>query len=407
VIDRAAGGRLAALDVLRGVAVLGILAVNIAGFAGPRLATVTPAWNGPAPWWDEAAFAFVFLVFEGKMRALFSILFGASMLLFVEAAERWGEDGDLLQLRRLGWLLGFGYLHYLLLWWGDILFDYAVAGFLALLLRRLSVRGLLIVAAVVFLGWHGWGMADGWAGVLAEEHVRLGMAGAGEQAMVQAQAAADLARMQADAANARLGFGAAVAERWAREPAWPLSVTFYTLGETLPLMLLGMALLRGGFFAATWPRRRLRAMAWGGIGLGGGLTMGLLALVWARHFPPMAMAQVLAYWGAVPHVLMALGYAAALTLAMPGLLASRLGARLAAAGRMAFTNYLATTAAMTFLFYGWGLGWFGLSPALQLPVVAGWWLVMLAWSAPWLARFRQGPLEWLWRSLTEWRVMPR
>lgn len=398
--------RVAALDVLRGVAVLGILAVNIAGFAGPRLATLTPGWNGPAALQDEAAFALVFLVFEGKMRALFSMLFGASMLLFVAAAERQGDDGDLLQVRRLGWLLCFGYLHYLL-WWGDILFDYAVAGFLALVLRRLSVRGMLVLAGVVFLAWHGWGMIAGWPGIMAEEHVRLGVASAAEQALVQAQAAADLARAQADLANARMGLGGAVADKLAREPVWPLTVTFYTLGETLPLMLLGMALWRGGLFGDGWPPARLRLAARGGIGLGGALTLGLLLWAWRRHFPPMAMSEVLAYWAAVPHLLMALGYAAALMLAMPALLAGRLGARLAAAGRMAFSNYLATTGAMTFLFCGWGLGWFGrVSPPAQLGIVVGWWLVVLAWSPAWLMRFRQGPLEWLWRSLTEWRPMP-
>ena len=399
--------RIAALDLFRGIAVLGILAVNIAGFAGPVIATDTPALPHPASPGDEAAFALVFLVFEGKMRALFSMLFGASMLLFVDSAEARGRDGDWLQLRRLFWLLLIGWAHYILLWWGDILFVYAVAGVIALSLRRLPVRAWLAIAVLVYAGWHGWGMVAGWPGILAEEHVRTGLASPTELALHQTDMAAILERMHADIAQAHLGFAAMISDKLATAPGWPITMTVYTLGETVPLMLVGMALLRTGFFAGNWPRPRLRAIAAGGIGSGGCLTLALLAWAWPRHFPPHAMSEMLGYWAALPHLLMASGYAAALMLAAPRLLASRPGERLAAAGRLAFTNYLATTLAMCALFDGWGLGLFGrVPPAIQPAFVAGWWLVMLAWSKPWLACFRQGPLEWIWRSLTEGRPMP-
>lgn len=399
--------RLATLDLVRGIAVLGILAVNIAGFAGPVIATDTPALPHPARPIDEATFAAVFLVFEGKMRALFSMLFGASMLLFIDKIEARGRDGDWLQLRRLFWLLLIGWAHYVLLWWGDILFVYAVAGVIVLTLRRLPVPALLAGAALVYAGWHGWGMTASLPGILAEDHVRSGLASAAERATQQSEMAGVLDRMASDIAQARLGFLAMVAAKLARAPEWPVTMTLYTLGETVPLMLLGMALFRTGFFAGKWPRARLWAMAIGGTGAGGAVTLVLLGWAWPRHFPPHAMSEILAYWAALPHLLMALGYAAALMLAAPRLLASRLGQRLAAAGRMAFTNYLATSLAMCALFYGWGLGRFGrVPPASQPVIVLAWWAMMLAWSEPWLARFRQGPLEWGWRSLTEGRLMP-
>jgi uncharacterized protein len=389
--------RIPSLDLIRGIAVLGILAVNIAGFAGPSAGTDTPWLPYRATPADEAAFALTFVLFEGKMRALFSILFGASMLLFVERAEAARRDGEMLQLRRLGWLALFGWLHYILFWWGDILFVYAVSGLFALPLRRLPDRMLLALALAIFAAWHGWGMVDSLGELMGivppvERH----------QAM-----AATLGHMRVEMAQAQLGFTAQIADKLATEPGWPLVMTLYTIGETLPLMLVGMVLLRRGFFAGEWPRRRLIALAGIGLTLGLGWTLALFDWAARRHFPPLVMPDILAYWAAPGHLLMALGYASAIMLAAPRLAATGLGRRLSAAGRMAFSNYLGTTVVMTALFYGWGLGLYDrVPPAIQPLFVLGGWTLMLGWSQPWLARFRQGPLEWLWRSLTEWRAMP-
>ena len=138
--------RIAVLDLIRGVAVLGILAINIAGFAAPISASDTPALPFAPTHSDEISFAFAMVIFEGKMRALFSLLFGASMQLFVERADAAGRHGEALQMRRLAILAAVGWLHYILLWWGDILFVYAVCGFFALALRRMTTPGLVAAA---------------------------------------------------------------------------------------------------------------------------------------------------------------------------------------------------------------------------------------------------------------------
>ena len=204
-----------------------------------------------------------------------------------------------------------------------------------------------------------------------------------------------------------LGF-AAQARGWLTgDPLFPLRVFALTVGEVLPLMLIGMALYGSGFYGGRWPVARLRAIAWHGIGLGGVWALVLLGWAAPRHFPPLAMPDVLFYWAGPEHLAMALGYMAALMVAAPRLLGPWLGQRLAAAGRMAFSNYLGTSAVMAACFYGWGLGLEGrVSRLAQLGFVLAGWAVMLGWSAPWLRRYRQGPLEWLWRSLTEWRLMP-
>ena len=383
---------------------LGILAVNIAGFAGPTQATLSPNIPVPGSPADEAAFAFIFVAFEGKMRALFTLLFGASMLLFVERAEAAGRDGTALQYRRLGWLLLFGLLHYLLLWWGDILFVYAAIGLLALRFRNAEPKALVAAALLLFAGWHGYGAVVAHPGVNSEEQVRLGEARpaliaeeAKQTSEVRKEAAREIARYQAP-------FVEQIKDKILNRPFWQVGMTMFTFGETFPLMLIGMALYRSGFFSGAWPRRRLWQLAGGGLALGLIPTLLVLGWVWPRHFPIQAMTAATFFWTALPHLTMALAYAALLMLAAPRLVQTTLGKRIEAAGRMAFSNYLGTTLVMTAIFYGWGLGLIGtVGAAGQMLFVALGWALMLGWSKPWLTRFRQGPLEWLWRSLTERR----
>lgn len=389
------------------MAVLGILAINLAGFAGPIAATLSPHVPDPGTWADEAWYAAMLVLFEGKMRTLFTLMFGASLLLYVDQAEARGDDGERLQLRRLGWLAVFGYLHHLLFWWGDILFTYALAGSAALALRQARPGLLAALGGMLFVTWHLGMTAAGWPAVVQEQQVLSGQAPA---AMVEAyradRAAAALATAQ-ELARDRQGFAAQIAYRLREAPAEPLEGALATLGESLPLMLIGMALFRSGLFSGEWPPRRLRRITLAGLGLGGGVTLAFAAGAWDRHFPPVLMIQALAWQLAVPHLLMGLAYATLLVRATPWLATTRLGQRLIATGRMALSNYLGTTLVMTGLFYGWGLGLVGQVPERWLwPFLLGGWALMLGWSKPWLARFRYGPLEWLWRSLTLGRLEP-
>lgn len=399
--------RVASLDLIRGVAVLGILAVNVAGFAGPSAATLTPHVPNPGTPLDEASFAAVFVVFEGKMRALFTMLFGASIVLFIDSADAKGRYGEVLQLRRLGWLIVFGLLHYFLFWWGDILFLYAISGIAVLFLRHIPTVPLVCGALLAFVGWHLAGALENLSALRAEEHVRLGIA-----SIEEARSHADFIRtfterVARELAEFRLGYIDQIGVKLTERPFWPIETAWPSLGETIPLMLLGAALQRSGFFTGAWPRRGMLALAGLGLALGLAMTLALLAWLWERDFPPQAMSLALLYWTAPAHLLMALSYLALLVLAAPRIVATGLGQRFVAAGRMALTNYIASTVMMTAVFYGWGLGLLGtVGHAAQLAFVALAWALMLAWSQPWLSHFRQGPLEWLWRSLTERRLLP-
>ena len=380
---------------------MGILAINIAGFAGPPAEVYHPVSHGTPPAWDAAVYAVWLVLAEGKMRALFAILFGASMELFVTRAEAQGRNGQALQLRRLLWLAVFGYLHWLL-WWGDILFSYALAGLCALTLRQ-APRGFLLGGALfVFCLSQADDALDWLPLTVAEAHVLQGTASAGETAAMAKAHKLSAATAAGDLAQARTGFVAQAAEKLTRNPFGPLWNAIAEIGEALPYMLLGVVLLRSGFFGGDWPRRRMLAIA--GIGLIAGGVPTLIFANWAaaHGFPFAAMHLALGAGLGLAHLAMALAYAALLVLAAPRLLAASAGRRIAATGRIAFSNYLGTSLVMTALFCGWGLGLVGtVGTIAQAGCVLLGWALMLSWSAPWLARYRQGPLEWLWRSLVE------
>jgi len=389
------------------VAVLGILAVNAASFAAPGSAAYSPDIPSPGSAADHWAFAFTFVFFEGKMRALFSILFGASLILFIERKEAAGAGSAGLQVRRLLWLALFGLLHFALLWDGDILLLYAVVGLGALFLRRAPARDLALLAALLFSLWQAWGSMTWLPTVWQEARVAAGTATVREEAAHDAYLAALRRADREDTAATLLPYAAEVSTRLTKRWDHPLAVIAQTWGETLSYVMIGMALLKSGFFAAAWPRRRMILLAIGGLGSGLALTVAFTAWAMAAGWPAAAMRMAVSYALGWPHLLMALGYAALLVLAAPRLLASGLGRRLEAAGQMAFSNYIATSVVMTALFSGWGLGLFGaFGQALQWPVILLVWALMLGWSAPWLQRHRHGPLEWLWRGLTEWRIVP-
>lgn len=399
--------RLRTLDLIRGVAVLGILAVNAASFAAPGSMAYSPDLPRPGTPPDRFAFAFTFVVFEGKMRALFSILFGASLLLFIERKEAAGQRGTGLQIRRLLWLALFGLLHFALLWDGDILLLYACVGLGALALRRAPARDLALIAAMLFTVWQTWGTVTWLPSVWQEARVAAGEATVREAAAHQAYLTTLRRADREDAAATLSPYAQEVGTRLSTRWDYPLAVIAQTWAETLSYIMIGMALLKSGFFAAAWPRRRMILL--GGRALGAGLALTLAFAVWAMAagWPELAMRMAIGYALGWPHLLMALGYAALLVLAAPMLLRGWLGRRLEAAGQMAFSNYIATSVVMTALFSGWGMGLFGaFGPALLWPIVLLVWALMLGWSMPWLRRHRHGPLEWLWRCLTEWRIVP-
>ncbi|KPL69573.1 hypothetical protein SZ64_16635 [Erythrobacter sp. SG61-1L] len=400
--------RLVSLDFIRGIAVLGILFANIVAFAQPYLAYGWPLGFGRQPDVVETGLWLAqFLLIDGKMRGLFTLLFGAGMALFATRAALHG-GGIGLQLRRLGWLMLFGIAHFFLLFWGDILFLYGIAGLISLPFLAMPARLLLRVGLL----WYGAAaiyLIVSLTGTLVLEQD------------VQAQQAnpalhGALVEMESDRLiDAEAERAAFTSGSYAQEFAYVVEARSHLLGEyptfalleTVPLMLIGMALYRLGFFAGGCDPGRMRRWGWAGV-LGGG-AVSLLMGLWAIDcgFPYWLTRFVSDFAGQLPRIAMVLGLAALLIQWAPHAVQGWLGQRLTAAGRMAFTNYIATSAVMMLAFRHWAGGlWGELGRGGLLPFAIAGCALILAWSKPWLARFRYGPLEWLWRCLSYWRLFP-
>jgi uncharacterized protein len=380
--------RLASLDTIRGVAILGILLLNIVAFGLPEAAYLNPraygGWHGA----DLAAWLVNFVLFDGKMRGLFSFLFGASMLLVIERAEASGQNPASVHYRRMIWLLAFGLAHLWLVWEGDILAHYALVGMLAFGLRDLPTERMLALGVLLILV-----TAILFADVPIAVHQGHDLAALTQTFGVPAPA--EIAR---ELALYRSDYPTILRMRLHQNATTPLTMLWFYGPETLAYMLFGMAGLRSGMLRGEWPRTRYRQWLWRCWGIALPAYAGLAGYVALSGFSLFSVA--LGSW-MLPALLrppMIAGWACLiLLLARPG---GALTARLAAAGRMAFTNYLATSLICTSLFYGYGLGWCGTLSRWQLYlVVAAIWAAILLWSRPWLAHFRFGPFEWLWRSL--------
>jgi uncharacterized protein len=357
---------------------------------------------------DRYVWLFQFVLIDGKLRGIFTLLFGAGLILFLDRVEARG-GGPELQVRRLAWLAVFGAVHTFLIWTGDILLLYALAGFAALAMTDWDARTQFRIGVVWFLaGALVFSAAIG-AAVTAEgipampDHTPLTY----EQGQKGAEDFVKEANEEIEVTQAG-DWPGLVAWRVQEEgPELPFELLFFALVETIPLMLVGMALYRLGLFEGRLDRAKIRR--WGWIGFVGGalLTVPIgLWVVWAG-FPIMLTQLAFNGLSAFLHLPMILGLTALLSLLSQTAAQGWLGSRIVAAGRMAFSNYLGGSILMSLVFQGWAGGLFGqLHRIGLLPFVLLAWVLMLAWSKPWLANFRYGPLEWLWRCLTYWQLMP-
>ncbi|HEX8442700.1 MAG TPA: DUF418 domain-containing protein [Allosphingosinicella sp.] len=394
----AAAERVAMLDALRGFALFGILLANLMGFVvGPapvsmRTVHVGAALAGPVE------FALEWLV-VGKFYSLFSLLFGIGFAIQLQRLEVRGE-GTGRYVRRLVVLFGFGLAHMLLLWIGDILSLYALVGLALLLFRGASDRTLLVCAALLWLLPILWQATMSYAGF------------APQQPLIDA-AIWTFTQFGIDARQGPFPI-------WTspdylihlRSHPGEILVRYHDFVEQLrPAKVLAMFLL--GLWAG---RRRifadpgahlplLRRIAIGGFLLG-------LPLAFARAWLGAAdggssarqLLEEVAYCVGTP--VLALAYAAAFALLWSRSSGGRL-TNFAPAGQMALTNYLAQTVLMCLLFFGWGFALMGRLHLGFLPLVAiAIFRLQLACSRWWLGRYRFGPLEWLWRTLTYGKAQP-
>lgn len=400
--------RIASLDFIRGIAVMGILAANIVAFGQPMTAYMWPdGFLVPAGDPDDVMWAIQFVLVDGKMRGLFTLLFGAGMYLFMEKAWAKGA-GRGLQARRLFWLLLFGAVHFFLIWQGDILVSYALAGFIALGCLKWRAKTQLIIGILGYISGAILALPAMAGPYLASEtQFAEAMGGSETIEMLEEGKQAEIDDAMEEAALIQSGdYGGYVSHVAAQHSSNLAFYLFLAFTETIPLMLIGMALYRRGLFDGGIARGRL--LTWGWIGVIAGSALTVLIAFWTIETGMTYYGTLAGFMGfsPLPRLPVIVGLAALLTAYLTAA-GHFLGDRITAAGRAAFTNYLGTSIVLLPVFHGWGLGLFGEldRPQLYLVMLAVWVLILL-WSKPWLERFRYGPLEWLWRCLTYGKLFP-
>jgi len=387
-------------DVLRGVAMLGIFAVNLWSFAMPTATYLNPTAYGSLQGLDGLAWLLVHVFFDSKFITLFSLLFGAGLVVMTARADAASRSPWARHLRRTGILLLAGLAHAYLLWWGDILYTYAICGLLVFMIRRWGPIKLFIIGVIVFCitpllylvtyaGWASQLQGD----ALAEQLV--------EWSPPPEVLAEEIASLQ----------GSWTEQMEVRVPQAAMMQTFVLLfifiwrvGGT---MLMGMALYQWGILSGqasipTYRRLVLICLPIGLILVAAGVWQNVAHDFWWAE--SMFLYSQFNYFGSL---IMALGYIGVIGLVVKSGGWAALRDRLAAVGRMALTCYLGQTLIATTLFFGHGFGLFGdVSRVGQLGIFLVVSALQLALAPLWLKHYRQGPLEWLLRGAVYGKFAP-
>lgn len=378
------------LDVLRGIAVMGILMMNVQAFAMIPEAYQNPLVQAPFDEAGQAVWRFSTTFFMLKFITIFSALFGAGIVLMAGADAN--PERARLHRRRMWWLLLIGAVHSVL-WFGDILVSYAIAGLLVAGARRWAPRRLIVVGGLFIL-----------LNALIFLAVFAGIAAAPEEvyrAQIQPGFAPPPDVIAETTALYREDFFSRLPGVLGHSFGLQIAGVVLFLPRTIGVMMLGMALFKSGFLTLKWPPFVYLACGVVAVALGaaGSDWSARAQIASSFDFQNMVGPQMVLYWASL---VQSFGYACLIMLACMAAWGRLVRAPFAAAGRMAFTNYLATTAASVLVFYGPpGLGLIGtFDRPQQVQYVLIAWAVMLVVSPLWLSVFRFGPMEWLWRSLT-------
>ena len=385
--------RIVAIDTLRGFAILGILVMNIMSFAMPEIAYFHPAAFGGDEWYNQFTYTLVHIFADQKFMTIFSILFGAGIVLVTEKSmKRTGKSAGL-HYRRNFWLLVIGLLHAHLIWHGDILVSYALCAFWVYWFRNAKPKTLLIVG-ILFIAVHTVFYAL--LGLSLSQWPPESIEAAKESWIPTAEFKADEIAAVTGSLSEQIAHNSGTAVFM--EIAVFLMVFLWRAGG---LMLVGMALYKWGVLSA----KRSKAFYTKGFIIG--CILGLLISGYGMYTNfqanfsfeySMYLGSQWNYWGSL---FMSFGYICMIMLIAKSDVLNGLKKRLAAVGQMALTNYLIQSIICVFIFWGIGLGLFGQFERWQQALVAlGVWLLQILWSKPWLDKFQFGPFEWLWRSLT-------
>lgn len=421
--------RITILDSLRGIAILGILLMNIPGFGLPE-----PLCYGDLSVLNETTkginfktWYFIELSVAGTQRALFSILFGAGIILFIGRKEKSSEGLMPAEyfFRRQLWLLVFGLFNaFVLLWFWDILFQYAICGMILFAFRRLSAKHLIFASIICLLFQTARDNVQYFRDkkiiatgeMLSQKDTSSIKFTEDEKEKFDAFTSmkersskeAKMKTMEKSLRKVRGDYASFYEYQSERSFHGEVEYTYYGIWDILIFMFLGMAFYKNGILIGNGSVKLYWALCIGGLGLG-------VFLTWYRLQPWINLnydnyqytKQVPLQLYEIARSIRSVGIFGLIMLLYKSGLFKWFFALMRPVGQMAFTNYLMQSFLVGLFFYGIGLGMFGKLELYQIYyVVAGTWLLEIVWSHAWLKYFRFGPLEWAWRSLTYWQRQP-
>jgi uncharacterized protein len=382
--------RINSLDLIRGFAVLGILIMNITSFSQIGMAYMNPTIGAGLEGYNQYFHGFNYIFADTRFMSIFSMLFGAGVVLFTQRIEAKGERVAALHYKRMFWLLIFGLTHAYFIWVGDILVAYAICGSLVFFFRKKSIRTLFIIAIVLFL-----------IPISLNFMTYYGM----PKDALESTFAFFYPSTEQIAAQTKIMQGSYIEQMPLRiENALELQTLVFmidTFWRTSAMMLLGMILYRKGILSADKSTAYYYNMIW--LGFVPGLIISSLGLnqVYSSDWSGAYVMNIGANYKFVSGLLMALGYIGLVIWIYKKGIFKKLQNRLQATGRMAFTNYIGMSLICTLIFNGHGLGLFGTFDRLQqFLIVIGLWVIMLIISPLVLKKYQFGPLESMWRKLT-------
>lgn len=413
--------RIQSLDVMRGIVLFGILLMNINGF-GLAKAYEDPTVSGGSEGWDLITWITTNLLFEGTMRGLFSLLFGVGMFVLLDRLEKRGAGMEAANIyfRRLTWMLIFGLVHgYLLLWVGEILYNYALMGFLLFSFRNLVPKKLITIAIVLFSLGALWTYSDYKNNVKLMSQVALVKTYKSEGKALTREL------MEADQKWQEI--------QWKRSPEYianhvdnmhkgyfdivsflvPTNNNFnehdsfrYDLWDVLSMMLLGIAFFKLKILTAEKSYRFYLTMVIVGYGIGLSVNYYEIKTIMDSNFSILGFSKSYLTYD-LGRVTVSIGHIGLIMILCKLPILMWLKNRLAAVGKMALTNYVMHSVICMFVFTGVGFGLFGkLQRHELLYVVFSIWIFQLILSPIWLKYFYFGPLEWGWRYLSYLKKYP-
>jgi len=388
--SKSLNNRIHSLDLLRGFAVLGILIMNITNFSHVNVAYMNPTIGAGLEGYNQYFHAFNYIFADTRFMSIFSILFGAGVVLFTNNAVSKGKKAGVLHFKRMFWLLLFGIVHAYLIWEGDILVTYAICGCLIFLLRKKTIRALLIISIILFIVPLTFNLMTNYGLTMDELESTFAFFHPSSEQInteIKIMQGSFLEQMPIRLENA-IEFQTFVF----------LIETFW---RTTSLMLLGMILYRKDVLSADKSISYYNKMIF--IGFGIGLIVSLIGLnqSYDSEWSGAYVMSIGANYKIVSGLFMSIGYIGFVMWSFKKGIFKKLQNRLKATGRMAFTNYIGMSIICTLIFNGHGLGLYGTLDRLQqFLIVVVIWILILIVSPLVLKKYRFGPLEWLWRKLT-------